>query len=70
MQIIEIYPKQIPVPVVADLMGMSPENLRISIMQGNTTLFSLSWQKTGKDNKGFAIATAPFIRRWLNLNKM
>ena len=66
--IVQKYPVQIPVPVVAELLGTSPTNLRVCIEQCKTDFLSLSWQNSGKSNKGYAIATAPFVRKWLNLH--
>ena len=67
-EIIKDYPAQIPVPVVAELIGTSPTNLRKCIEQNKPDFICLSWQNDGKSNKGYAIATVPFIRKWLNIN--
>ena len=69
-EILEKYPRQIPVAVVAELVGMDLNSLRCAIAKGNEHLFGFCWQKTGKTNQGFAIPTAPFVRRWLNMREI
>ena len=69
-EIIEKYPRQIPVSVIAELVGMDANSLRCAISKGNEPLFGFCWQKTGKVNQGFAIPTAPFVRRWLNMREV
>lgn len=63
-KIIDEYPKQIPIPVVADLMAMDPNNLREAVEDGS---LGISWKKPGKVNRGFCIPTGKFVRWWLNM---
>lgn len=70
LEIVKKYPKQIPVAVVAELFGMDAGNLRCAIAKGNEHIFGICWQNTGKTNQGFAIPTAPFVRRWLHMREI
>jgi len=65
-EIIEKHPKQIPIPVVAELMAVDPNNLREAIGSG---YLGLSWKKPGKLNRGFCIPTGKFVRWWLNMTQ-
>lgn len=56
------HPFYIPVPVVADLLCMSPAALRASIEQGRCP-FGFSW-KLG-ERSGFKIPTATFVAWYL-----
>lgn len=56
------HPVCIPVPVVADLLQMSPACLRASIEQ-NRCPFGFSW--TLGDRSGFKIPTATFVAWFL-----
>lgn len=64
-QIIEKYPRQIPAKIVAELMGVSPENLRQAVSEGE---LGISWRKPGKLTGGNCIPTAKFVRWWLNIS--
>lgn len=64
-QIIERYPRQIPAKIVAELMGVSPENLRQAVSEGE---LGISWRKPGKLTGGNCIPTAKFVRWWLNIS--
>lgn len=62
-ELITKYPKQIPVPVVADFMGMDHNSLRAAIDGGS---LGISWRKDGKLNRGYCIPTAKFVYWWFN----
>lgn len=64
-EIINKYPRQIPVPVVADLLGTNQSSLRAAIESG---ALGLAWRKTGKLNKGYCIPTAKFVYWWFGEN--
>lgn len=59
-EIIEQHPKQIPVSVVAELLGCSLESVRTMCEENH--VFGEGWRKSGKLNKGFCIPTALFVR--------
>ena len=51
--------------IVAELMGVSPENLRQAVSEGE---LGISWRKPGKLTGGNCIPTAKFVRWWLNIS--
>lgn len=59
-EIVTKYPKQVPVNVVADLLGCAPETVRTMCEENH--VFGDGYRKPGKLNKGFVIPTATFIR--------
>lgn len=63
--IINQYPRQIPVPVAAELMGTDQNSLRAAIDGGS---LGLSWRKDGKLAKGYCIPTAKFVYWWFGQN--
>lgn len=65
-ELVTQYPKQIPAPKVAEILGMDVENLRTSIDRNQS--LGLSWLKAGKCNKGYAIPTMKFVCFYLHLN--
>jgi len=58
-QICDDHPIDIPVTTAAKFLGISPESLRCSILQG-TAGFGLAWRKLGKQNAGYVIPTLSF----------
>jgi hypothetical protein len=64
-EIIEKYPKQIPVPVLADVLGTNEASLRAAIDGG---ALGLSWRKDGKLNRGYCVPTAKFVYWWFGQN--
>ena len=58
-ELIEKYPRQLPVPVVAELLGSSENNIRQAVEDSE---IGLSWRKAGKLKRGFCIPTGLFIR--------
>lgn len=61
-EICDKYPIEIPVPVAAKWLGIAPESLRHSILQGTCGFAALAWHKPGKSNAGFHIPTANFYK--------
>lgn len=62
--IIKKYPLQIPVAVAAELLGCHETSLREFLTNSN---IGMSWLKPGKQNHGFCIPTAQFMRWYLNI---
>lgn len=58
-EIIEKYPRQVPVSVVSDFVGADVESVRQAI---ESNQIGLSWRKAGKLNRGFCIPTGLFVR--------
>lgn len=63
-KIIKEHPLQIPVAVAADLLGCHVDSVREFLTNSN---IGMSWLKPGKQNHGFCIPTAQFIRWYLNI---
>lgn len=55
----EQYPVSIPVPVVAEFLGMDRDGLRRCIENGSCP-FGIAWQKTISGKRSFKIMTTPF----------
>ncbi len=66
-EIINKYPKQIPVHVAAEFMGMGISSLHAAIDGG---ALGLSWRKDGKLTKGYCIPTAKFVYWWFGQNPL
>ena len=66
-EIINKYPKQIPVPVIAEFMGMDKNSLRAAIDGG---ALGISWCKSGKLAKGYCIPTGKFVYWWFGQNPL
>ncbi len=62
--IIKEHPLQIPVPVAAKLLGCQEASVREFLTNGNV---GMAWKKPGKQNHGFCIPTAQFMRWYLNI---
>jgi len=56
------HPIEIPVTVAAAWLGVNPESLRISIVQGRCGFPALSWTRPGRSNSGYHIPTATFYK--------
>ena len=64
-KILNDYPKQIPCPVVAELLGCKPDGVRQAIAEG---AFGIHWRLQGKLTSGnCCIPTAQFVRWYLNM---
>lgn len=59
-ELVEKYPEQIPVPVLAQWWGCNADTLREALLgQG---LLGIAERKAGKLNRGFVIPTGHFVR--------
>lgn len=65
-EIIEKYPKQIPVDVIAEWWGCTPDSIRTMLIEDN--IIGVGWRKAGKLNRGFCIPTGHFLRWYLCMN--
>lgn len=64
-EIIKQYPLQIPTSVAAKLLGCQEASVREFLTNSNV---GMSWKKPGKQNHGFCIPTAQFMRWYLGIN--
>ena len=55
-------PVDIPIPVAAKWLGIAPESLRYSIVQGTCGFPALSWRKPGKSNAAYHIPASTFYK--------
>jgi hypothetical protein len=62
-EIIEKYPMQIPVPVIAELFGCHQDTLRNALQEQG--LLGIAERKAGKLNRGFVVPTAHFVRWYM-----
>ena len=62
-EIIEKYPLQIPVPVLAELFGCHQDTLRNALQEQG--LLGIAERRPGKLNRGFVIPTAQFVRWYM-----
>lgn len=62
-EIIEKYPLQIPVPVLAELFGCHQDTLRNALQEQG--LLGIAERRPGKLNRGFVIPTAHFVRWYM-----
>ncbi|MBE6850936.1 MAG: hypothetical protein E7504_04240 [Ruminococcus sp.] len=62
-EIAKQYPINIPVSVVADLLGCSKDFVRNTLAMD--PVFGLCERREGKQNRGFLIPTATFFRWYL-----
>lgn len=61
--IIEKYPEQIPIPVLADKFGCNQDTIRENLESKG--LLGISERKPGKLNRGFVVPTAHFVRWYM-----
>lgn len=61
--IIEQYPLQIPVPVLAELFGCHQNTLRNALQEQG--LLGIAERMPGKLNRGFVVPTAHFVRWYM-----
>lgn len=64
MDIIKKYPKQIPIPVVADLIGSAQSSVREAVEGG---ALGIAWRKDNAANKGYCVPTVKFVTWYLNI---
>jgi hypothetical protein len=62
-EIIEKYPMQIPVSVVAELFGCGQDTIRNALQEQG--LLGIAERKQGKLNRGFVVPTAHFVRWYM-----
>ncbi len=65
-ELVEQHPIYIPLPVVAEFLGMNAEGLRYSIEQGICP-FGIAWQKSIGGYKAFKIPTVTFYFWIMNM---
>ena len=63
VEIIEKYPLQIPVPVLAELFGCHQDTLRNALQEQG--LLGIAERRPGKLNRGFVVPTAHFVRWYM-----
>lgn len=61
----EQYPKAIPLPAVAQFMGVTDEGLRAYI-DNNPNAFGISWKRVGAVNRAYKIPTVRFYSWYRN----
>lgn len=61
--IIEQYPIQVPVAIIAELFGCHQDTLRNALQEQG--LLGIAERKAGKLNRGFVIPTAHFVRWYM-----
>lgn len=61
--IIERYPRQIPVPVIAELFGCHQDTVRMALEEQG--LLGIAERKPGKHNRTFVVPTAHFVRWYM-----
>ncbi len=62
-EIIEKYPMQIPVPIIAELFGCTQDTLRNALQEQG--LLGIAERRPGKLNRGFVVPTAHFVRWYM-----
>lgn len=62
-EMVEKYPRQIPIPVLADKFGCDEDTIRENLASMN--LLGLAERKPGRLNRGFVVPTAHFIRWYM-----
>jgi hypothetical protein len=67
-QLVEKYPKDIPVSAAADFLGMDGRSLKSYLMNPLNAL-GLDWKREKAANRGFHIPTAKFYLWYRNLNR-
>ena len=65
-EIIEKYPRQIPIQPIAEHWGCDPASVRAAIEQDAT--FGVYWRKTGGVNRKYLIPTGLFIQWYCKVN--
>ena len=64
-RLVEQYPKAIPLPAVAQFMGIADEGLRAYI-DTNPNAFGISWKRVGAVNRAYKIPTVRFYSWYRN----
>lgn len=61
-ELINEYPGQLSVPIIARFLGTTTDSVRAAVEAG---VFGMAWRKPGVNNRGFLIPTAQFVRWYL-----
>ena len=64
-EIIEKYPRQIPISVIAEWWGCKEDSVRRALEEHST--FGLGFRQAGKLNRGFVVPTGAFMRWYLRI---
>lgn len=64
MDVIKKYPKQVPIPVVAELVGSNQASVREAVENG---ALGMAWRKDNAANKGYCVPTIKFVTWYLNI---
>lgn len=64
-EIIEKYPRQIPVQVIAEWWGCDDDSVRRALEQ--SSVFGIGFRQAGKTNRAFVIPTGAFMRWYLRI---
>lgn len=64
-EIIEKYPKQIPVHTIAEWWGCDDDSVRCALEQ--SSVFGIGFRQAGKVNRAFVIPTGAFVRWYLRI---
>lgn len=64
MEIIKKYPKQVPIPVIAELVGSNQASVREAVENG---ALGMAWRKENAANKGYCVPTIKFVTWYLNI---
>lgn len=64
-EILDKYPRQVPVPVIAEWWGCDEDSVRRALEEHS--VFGLGFRQAGKLNRGFVVPTGKFVRWYLGL---
>ena len=62
-EMVEKYPRQIPIPILAEKFGCDENTIRENLESKG--LLGISERKPGKVNRGFVVPTAHFVRWYM-----
>lgn len=66
-EIVQKYPKNIPIAALAERFGCAVETVRAIVEAGG---FGFSWRKPGRANHAYLIPTAQFVRVYGNMRQI
>ena len=64
-EILDKYPRQIPVHVISDWWGCDDDSVRRALEQ--SSVFGIGFRQAGKANRGFVIPTGAFLRWYMRI---
>lgn len=64
-EIIEKYPRQIPIKVIAEWWGCAEDSVRRALEQ--SSVFGLGFRQAGKCSRAFVVPTGAFMRWYLRI---